>query len=284
MNRKSFILPVLLLIAVCCFAQEADSEETDFQGVDFEATSIEIQESDVQEFDTPEAERVIPASLLNNQYYLQSIRLNEQAKDAFEEGNYDASASYAEQAAEYARLSDEYINMRLAETAFARAHSRYTWAGSVGAATRYPTQYRTAGTAYNEAVAARQGEDWNKVFDSSNRVLAALADVRSPEGEAGSYASALPPKPVQSTTTPVQGALPAQYTVRQWNNTGDCFSTIAGWSWVYGDATEWRRLYDANKFKIPDPNNPHLILPGMILDIPSLHGETRSGMWEPAGN
>ena len=294
MNKKSFILPILLLIAVCGFAQEEDFGETDFQGIDFEATAIELQESDVQEPEAqepetqePEAqepERVIPASILNNQYYLQSIRYNEQAKEAFEEGDYDASALYAERAAEYARLSDEYVNMRLAETAFARAHSRYTWAGSVGAATRYPSQYRTATAAYNEAVAARQGESWNAVFDSSNRVLAALADVTGPDGEAGSYASALPPKPTQSAPPPVRGTLPAQYTVRQWFNTGDCFSTIAGWDWVYGDATEWRRLYDANKGKIPNPDNPHLILPGMILDIPSLHGETRSGMWEPAGN
>ena len=275
MNRKLLSLLVLLFVAVCCFAQEADAQETDIQELD-------VQEAEPVAYE-PEPV-VVPASILNNQYYLQSIRLNERAKEAFEEGDYDASAAYAEQAAEYARLSDEYVNMRIAETAFARAHSRYTWAGSVGASTRYPTQYRTATAAYNEAVAARRGEDWNDVFDASNRVLAALAGVKGAGDDAGPAYGALPPKPNQGTATVHDGALPAQYTVRQWVTTGDCFSTIAGWSWVYGDADEWRKLYDANKDKIPKPGNPHLIMPGMILDIPSLRGETRSGMWEPAAN
>jgi nucleoid-associated protein YgaU len=43
-------------------------------------------------------------------------------------------------------------------------------------------------------------------------------------------------------------------------------------------------LYEANKDKIPDPNNPHLIRPGTVLDIPSLHGEVRSGMWDPGAD
>ena len=248
MNRKSFILPVLLLIAAFGFAQETSAEA---------ASSSQAS-----------------SAILNNQFYQESVRLNEQAKEAFEEGDYDASAYYAEQAAESARRSDEYVQIRLSDNTFARAHSRYTWAGSVGAATRYPSDYRTATAAYNEAVGARQVEDWGNVSDASNRVLAALANVRGPNGETGPAAGSQPPRPAQ-------GTLPSQYTVRQWRSTGDCFSTIAGWSWVYGDASLWRKLYEANKDNIPEPNNPHLILPGMILDIPSLHGEVRSGMWDP---
>jgi nucleoid-associated protein YgaU len=72
--------------------------------------------------------------------------------------------------------------------------------------------------------------------------------------------------------------------VRNWTSTRDCFWTIAGWTWVYGDNYSWRVLYEANKQKIPDPNNPNLIEPGTVLDIPSLRGETRSGMWDPKGS
>ena len=248
MNRKSFILPVLLLIAVFSFAQETSAE--------------------------PASSPVAPSSILNNEYYQESVRLNDLAKEAFEEGDYDASANYAEQAAEYAKRSDEYVKVRLTDNTFARAYSRYTWAGSVGAATRYPTEYKTATTAYNEAVTARQAEDWDNVSDASNRVLAALANVRGLNGETGPVAGSQPPRPAQ-------GTLPAQYTVRQWRSTGDCFSTIASWSWVYGDAKQWRKLYEANKDNIPNPSNPHLILPGMVLEIPSLNGEVRSGMWDP---
>jgi hypothetical protein len=69
--------------------------------------------------------------------------------------------------------------------------------------------------------------------------------------------------------------------VRRWSDTGDCFSAIAGWSWVYGDPYQWRTLYEANRDKLPDPDNPHLIRPGMVLNIPSLKGEVRQGMWDP---
>jgi nucleoid-associated protein YgaU len=73
--------------------------------------------------------------------------------------------------------------------------------------------------------------------------------------------------------------LPAQYTVRSWSVYRDCFWNIAGRPWVYGDSRKWRILYDANRTKLPEPGNPDLILPGMILDIPSIQGETRRGMW-----
>jgi len=224
--------------------------------------------------ESPAAETQPPASIINNEYYLESVRLNEKAKEAYEIGDFDAAAAYAEQAAEQARLSDEYVAMRLAEYAIARAHSRYTWAGSVGAATWYPSEYQTATDAYNEAIAARDAEDWDSVAEAAHRVLAALANVT---GSGGQAAPEEPPRPPQ-------GALPAQYIVRQWRSTGDCFWNIAGWSWVYGDSYQWRKLYEANKDKLPDPKNPNWIEPDMILDIPSIKGEVRSGMWDPSGN
>jgi len=74
--------------------------------------------------------------------------------------------------------------------------------------------------------------------------------------------------------------LPAAYTVRPWNVSKDCFWNIAGRPWVYGDPHKWRLLYNANKMKLPDPNNPNVIEPGIVLDIPSIKGETRQGEWE----
>jgi len=73
--------------------------------------------------------------------------------------------------------------------------------------------------------------------------------------------------------------LPAQYTVRSWKETGDSLSAIAGLPFIYGDPSKWRTLYEVNRSKLSNPNNPHLIHPGTILDIPSLNDEIRSGMW-----
>jgi nucleoid-associated protein YgaU len=75
--------------------------------------------------------------------------------------------------------------------------------------------------------------------------------------------------------------LPAQYTVRQWTNAKDCLWNIAGRPWAYGDPHQWRLIYNANKSRMSDPDDPNLIEPGMVLDIPSLKGETRQGMWDP---
>jgi hypothetical protein len=74
--------------------------------------------------------------------------------------------------------------------------------------------------------------------------------------------------------------LPAQYTVRTWQGERDCLWNIAGYSWVYGDSSKWRLLYDANKSKMPEAENPDLIEPGMVLDIPSIKDETRYGVWQ----
>ena len=75
--------------------------------------------------------------------------------------------------------------------------------------------------------------------------------------------------------------LPARYTVRSWDKYGDCFWNIAGRPWVYGDPRRWPLLYQANKNKIPNPKNPDLIEEGMVMDIPSVNGEKRSGLWSP---
>jgi nucleoid-associated protein YgaU len=253
--KRFFAFPVFLLFCAAAFAQEAPASE--------EAARPAVTSAPV------------PQSIQNNHFYLESVRLTEMAREAFEIGDYDASASYAEEAAEFARRSDEYVAMRLADNAIARAHSRYTWAGSAGAASRYPNEYREAGTAYTEALDARKGEQWDTAVDAAGRVLAALANVKGPGGQTG-------PAPGSQPPGLPRGSLPAQYTVRYWTSTGDCFWTIAGWTWVYGDSYSWRVLYEANRNKIPNPDNPNLIEPGTVLDIPSLRGEVRSGMWDPA--
>jgi nucleoid-associated protein YgaU len=74
-------------------------------------------------------------------------------------------------------------------------------------------------------------------------------------------------------------ALPAQYTVETWEGERDCLWNIAGKPWSYNDPHKWRLLYEANKGKLPDPKNPNWLEPGIVLDIPSIKGETRRGMW-----
>ncbi|MDR2186174.1 MAG: LysM peptidoglycan-binding domain-containing protein [Treponema sp.] len=215
--------------------------------------------------------QVIPGNIRNNKFYLESIRLTRLAQESYDYGDYDKSTEYAAQALLYAQQSDEYValQLKIKETndVIAAARSRFDWAASVGAASRYPGEYSQAQIAYNEALSFRSAEEWDRAIAAAHRVIDLLANVTA----------AAP-----SVTVPLpDGTLPARYTVRTWQIERDCFWNIAGRPWAYGDPTKWRLLYEANKTKLPEPNNPDLIEPGMILDIPSLKGEARQGLWEP---
>ncbi|MDR1318405.1 MAG: LysM peptidoglycan-binding domain-containing protein [Treponema sp.] len=219
-----------------------------------------------------DADPAIPANIRNNRYYLESMRLTKLAQDTYDYGDYDASTEYAKEAVRYAQLSDEYVTLQLkikeTNDAIAAAKQRLDWASSSGAAGLYPVEYSEAQNYYSASLSARSAEDWDEAIAAAKRVINILAYIQAPA----------PTVPSDST------ALPARYTVRAWAISKDCLWNIAGRPWAYGDSTKWRLLYNANRSKMPEPDNPDLIHPGMVLDIPSIQGETRQGMWDSGKN
>ena len=199
-------------------------------------------------------------SLLNNQYMLENLRLIGLAESSYAEGKYDDAVKYAQEAIQYAQLSDEYISLqmkiRAANDAIATAENRLNWAERSGAPGRYPEEYESAKTSFADSLEARSQENWDGALEAASRVMAALADL--PEG-------------------PV---LAAQYLVKDWVNWKDCLWNIAAKPEIYGDPWQWRHIYNANRNKLRRPNNPNLITPGTVLDIPSIRGEIRSGRLE----
>jgi hypothetical protein len=210
-----------------------------------------------------DAAPIVPGYIRNNKYYLESLRLTKLAQDTYEYGDYDTSAEFAREAVRYAQLSDEYIALQLkikeANEAIAAAKQRLDWAVSSGAAGQYPVEYGEAEGFYNESLSARSAEEWDEAIAAAHKVVNILAYIHAPDG--------IVPRP-------------AQYTVRPWATAKDCLWNIAGRDWAYGDPFQWRILYEANKSKLPQPQNPDLIEPGMVLDIPSLKNEIRQGMWD----
>lgn len=229
-----------------------------------------------------ETEPVIPRSLRNNRYFTESLRLSNLARLSYNAGDYDASTNYAEESIRYARLSDEYIALQLkireTNNAISAAKKRLDWAVSSGASTEFPGEYSQALGHYDAARAFRTAEEWDDAIESANKVILLLANVHGPV--VSQTPPPPPPPPPPAPPPPKIPALPAQYTVRSWSVYKDCFWNIAGRSWAYGDPHKWRLLYEANKTKLPEPGNPDLILPGMVLDIPSIKGEIRQGMWD----
>ena len=218
------------------------------------------------------SDEATPASLRDNQYLYESLRLNNLARLAFDDGDYEASTTYAEEAIRYAAYSDDYVLMRLkmmeADTAIDAARQRLEFAASLNTASLFPTEFNRAQTSYSDARAYRLAESWDNAIASANQVLAALAGI--------DFAALASPPPGLT--------LPGQYTVRPWQTSFDCLWNIAARPWVYNDPQKWPLLFEANRSRMPDPNNANLIHPGMVLSIPSISGEIRQGMWAPDVN
>jgi hypothetical protein len=205
-----------------------------------------------------EEETLIPQGIRNNEFYLESLRLNRLAMETFEFGDYDASAGFAGEAIRFALLSDEYVAHQL----IGEARRLINWADTNNIANLYPNEYTEGKNYYDTAVIAHSSEHWVEAADAATHSIEILAALEIQLSGGSS-------------------ALPRQYIVRTWETEKDCLWNIAGYPWVYGDPHRWPELYNANKSKMPDPNNPNLIEPGMIIDIPSIKGEVRQGMWEP---
>ncbi|MDR2510709.1 MAG: LysM peptidoglycan-binding domain-containing protein [Spirochaetaceae bacterium] len=220
---------------------------------------------------------IMEEPIQNNKYLMESVRANNLAKIAFEEGDYDLSKQFSEDALRAARRSDELITQKLkiaeANKKIGEANDRLSWADSKNGARLFAKEYNAAKEYYNHALRAREDGNWNDALNNAIRSVQALVSLNIPQAAA---------RPQTGATVFQSAPLPSQYTVRRWESFGDCFWNIAGRPWAYADPYRWPLLYRANRSKLPDPNNPNIIDPGTVLDIPSLYGETREGMWDPA--
>jgi tetratricopeptide (TPR) repeat protein len=197
-------------------------------------------------------------SLLNNEYLLENNRLIGLAEGSYAEGKYDDAVKYAQEAIQYAQKSDDWIAMQMkireANEAVDKAQKRFDWATANGAPRSFAEAYEEAQTALAAAVDAHSRKDWDTAIKSAQKVISAL--------------SVMPETPV----------LAAQYLVQGWQTVKDCLWNIAAKPQIYGNPHQWQVIYNANKAKLPNPDNPNLLNPGMILDIPSIKGEIRSGL------
>ncbi|MDR2543611.1 MAG: LysM peptidoglycan-binding domain-containing protein [Treponema sp.] len=258
-SQKISIMLLMLLIAVPVFGF-VDDEELHVSEELHEELHEELYTELHEELHTePHVELYVDLheELHNNHFYMESLRLTQLAHETFEFGDYDASAGFAQEAIRFAELSDEFV----ADNLIAQARRLLNWADANDIETRYPDEYIQGKTYYEVSIAAHADDNLHDAIDAAKKSIGVFASMQV-DGVRPS-------------------ALPSQYTVRTWAGERDCFWTIAGYPWIYGDSWQWRVLYEANRARLPDPNNPNLIEPGFVLDIPSIRGESRQGMWNP---
>ena len=196
-------------------------------------------------------------AFLLNEFIQENFRLIKLAEDCFAESRYDEAIQYAEKALQYAQMSDDYVTLQMrireANDTINDAKARLESAKKSGIQRGYPEVYARAEVMYAEAMEALSREDWDAALAAARQVIAILSEV------------------------PDETVLAAQYVVKKWDPDRDCLWNIAAKPEIYNDSSYWQRLYNANKNKLPDPDNPNLIRPGTILDIPKLGNERRVG-------
>lgn len=201
--------------------------------------------------------------LQNNEFYRKSLEFTRQSEEAFDNGEYDKSAEYAIEAQKNAALSKQYIEeMTLAyraRTSLYTARARIEMADRINLKNREPELYAQVTELYKQAGNKFNAKDYQGSIDDSQKIISLLEEVNI----------SAPPR------TPA--GLAKYYEVKLKPGDRDCLWKIAGFDFVYGDSFQWKRLYEHNKNSFPDPNNPNLIVPGQILEIPSIKGEARSG-------
>ncbi len=74
---------------------------------------------------------------------------------------------------------------------------------------------------------------------------------------------------------------PRYYKVQDYSETKDCLWKIAEEKFVYNDPLKWIVLFDENKKRLINPDDPNVILKWKLIEIPSLNGEIREGIYNP---
>ena len=207
------------------------------------------------------ASLVFAVSYTDNTYQKLAQEYTAKAQKALDAGEYDLAEDYATKAQENAALSDAYVK-KMTEKAdavknIALAKNRIEYVKSIRGDTNFPLAFQSAQNFFTQANDAYGKEDYVGASAAAQQVLTVLVAVKE--------------------ITP----LPKFYIVRPWAETKDCFWNISGRPYVYNNPLLWENLYQANKDELPQPNNPNLILPGMKMEIPSLTGEYRDGVYSP---
>lgn len=201
------------------------------------------------------------ASYKNNTYQKLAWEYTRKAERALDAGEYALAEDYAAKAQENAALSEAYINHMMSRDSAGKnmtlAKNRLEYVQSIHGEQNFPIAYEAASRLYAQAQESFDGEDYEGASSLARQVIDALSEVYE--------------------ITP----LPKYYIVRPWAQTKDCFWNISGRPYVYNNPFLWENLYEANKSALPKPENPNLILPGMKVEIPSLTGEYRDGVYSP---
>lgn len=222
--------------------------------------------------------------LEDNPHARRARDLRIQAERAMEAGQYEQAIEYTEEADRERELAVQWAEERVwafrANSMRNRAREQIVYANRINAEEHYPEEYELAMTTMEDAEEDYSEGRYEESFPKFRLVRDTISPLQ-PVRRAAEERQEMVTTPVPSREAEESEILPRYYVVRRIPENRDTFNKIAGYDFVYGDRTKWRPLYEANRDILHDPDNPHLIHPGMRFEIPSLDGERREGTWQP---
>ncbi|MDR2600990.1 MAG: hypothetical protein LBC53_00850 [Spirochaetaceae bacterium] len=221
------------------------------------AAALELEEAQ---------KKLAEAQALNQKTAAELAAAVDAQKKAAEEAAAQKKAAELAAAAQKKAVEEAAAAQKKAEQELAEAKKRI--AGLEEEAAQNPQKIPVSQTVYNSLEApASAAVDFERPGTNLTGIVPAAA---SPQPAVETLAVVN----TDGSTDAVSKAQNAKYvTVGTWPP--DCFWRIA--ELVYGDPNLWPVLYEANRSKLKDPEDPNIIDRGVVLEIPSINGEKREG-------
>lgn len=219
-------------------------------------------------------------NLLDNQFYREAEQLRQQSRDAIDNEEFFRSIELSRRSQELSVQAYDYAEQLY--FAFIARAAKLQAEDLLDLLNRSAVEYNEGEQIMIEDSRAFYN-DGVMLFDEEQYELSTLAflSVIFVLDDAG-IPTELAPRIVENEPEPEQVAreLPRFYRVRLIPEDRDSFSKIAAYPFIYENYKDWRTLYEKNKDKIVNSENPNLIHPGQLFEIPSIRGEQRDGIWE----
>ncbi|KLI50513.1 membrane protein [Brachyspira hyodysenteriae] len=190
----------------------------------------------------------------------QITNLRDESKNALSNGDYTNSLTKSREAM-------NILDMLEAPLAYAKAQDSMDKAKQDGFNNSKPNLYTEALKSLSSAGETLIANNYTDSLMHSKNVISLVNSMESTSGDIGATEEVI----VTDGTV-----FPQYYIVQSRRANTDSLWRIASYDFIYGNGNLWRRIYEANRDTIKDPN---VIRAGQRLVIPSLKGETRQGTY-----
>ena len=193
----------------------------------------------------------------------QITNLRDESKNALSSGDYTNSLTKSREAM-------NMLDMLEAPLAYAKAQDSMDKAKQDGLNNSKPNLYTEALKSLSSAGETLIANNYTDSLMHSKNVISLVNSMESTSEDIPS------PEEEQVVVVSDETVFPQYYIVQSRRTNTDSLWRIASYDFIYGNGNLWKKIYDANKDTI---KNPNVIRAGQKLIIPSLKGETRQGTY-----